>query len=130
MFGLRKKKRNFPRPVGNTHTNRIKINQPLFTIKYWQLLPKSSNIFTAGEYKLLKNKVLIPEDIVKEKLDASIQLTLPRHPERPTLYTLSNIAFPYRWIDRKVDWTKEELKQIEMDEAEGSAWWFRHGPGK
>ena len=31
----------------------------------------------------------------------------------PTLYTLSNIAFPLRWVDRKGHWTREELEKIE-----------------
>jgi hypothetical protein len=51
-----------------------------------------------------------------------------KQPERPTLETLSNIAFPYRWIDRKSDWTIEELKTIEINEAGGSGWWLRHKP--
>ena len=62
-------------------------------------------------------------------LNKPIHLPLPKDPERPTLYTLSNIAFPLRWIDRKGDWTADDLKRMELDEAEGTAWWFQHGPG-
>jgi hypothetical protein len=55
---------------------------------------------------------------------------MPAREKPPTLYTLSNIAFPLRWIDRKGPWTREELEQIEMEEAEGSAWWYQYGPGR
>jgi len=46
------------------------------------------------------------------------------------LYTLSNFAFPLHWVDRKGPWTREELEQSELTEAEGSAWWYQHGPGR
>jgi hypothetical protein len=59
-----------------------------------------------------------------------MKLSMPRREEQPTLYTLSNLAFPLRWIDRKGPWTREELEQIEWEEAEGSAWWYQHGPGR
>jgi hypothetical protein len=55
---------------------------------------------------------------------------MPAREEPPTLYTLSNIAFPLRWIDRKGPWTREELEKIEWEEAEGSAWWYQYGPGR
>jgi hypothetical protein len=130
LFGLRKKKKNHPRPVGKNHTNRILIGQPLFTIRYWELLPKSSNIYSDSQYRKLKEKVIKPEKIVVERSTEPLKFYMPKRPERPTLYALSNIAFPYRWIDRKGDWTIEELKQIELDEADGSGWYFKHGPGR
>lgn len=130
VFGLRKKKKNLPRPVGDNHINRQVVNQSLFTLRYWELLPESSNIYSDKEYKKLPAKILTPENVRLEQLDKAIHLPLPSRPERPTLYTLSNIAFPFRWIDRQGDWTVEDLKKIEMDEAEGSAWWFKHGPGR
>ena len=99
-------------------------------MKYWDLLPKSSLIYSDSHYQREKDKVKNPDKVKLEVLDKSIHLSLPSHPERPTLYTLSNIAFPLRWIDRKGDWTIDELKQIELDDAEGSAWWFQHGPGR
>lgn len=130
MFGLRKKKRNLPRPDGTTHTNRIKINEPLFTMKYWELLPKSSLIYSDSQYSHEKKKIKAPDNVTLERLDKQIHLQLPVNPERPTLYTLSNIAFPFRWIERKGDWTIEDLKQLEFNEADGSGWWFQHGPGR
>ena len=130
LFGLRKKKRNMPRPDGENHVNRIKVNHPLFALKYWELLPKSSLIYSDAQYQREKKKIKSPDQVTLKALNKSIHLPLPRRPERPTLYTLSNIAFPFRWIERKGDWTIEQLKQIELDDAEGTAWWFQHGPGR
>jgi len=128
-LGLRKKKRNLPRPIGGKHTNRIPINMPLFKLYYWKLESESSLLYTETEYKQLP-KVKHPDRITLEELNEEIRLPLPSKPDRPTLYTLSNIAFPLRWIDRKGPWTREELEKIELDEAEGSAWWFQYGPGR
>lgn len=129
MFGLRKKKRNMPRPEGKNHLNRIKVNKSLFTLNYWELLPKSSLIYTDAKYHEEKQKIKYPDKVTLNALNKPIHLPLPKDPERPTLYTLSNIAFPLRWIDRKGDWTADDLKRMELDEAEGTAWWFQHGPG-
>ena len=128
-LGLRKKKRNLPRPIGGKHTNRIPMNMPLFKLYYWKLESESSLLYTETEYRQLP-KVRHPDRVTFEELNEAIRLPLPSKPERPTLYTLSNIAFPLRWIDRKGPWTREELEKIELDEAEGSAWWFQYGPGR
>ena len=125
-LGLRKKKKNLPRPEGQKHVNRIRISQPLFTVLYWKLLPESSFCFLESKYER-EEKVLRPDEVTLQPLDKSINLALPMKPERPTLYTLSNIAFPYRWIDRQGPWTKADLEAIEMNEAEGSGWWFQYG---
>jgi hypothetical protein len=129
-WGLRKKKTNLPRPVGSEHANRIKVNLPLFKITFWEFDPMASLIYTESEYKQLPNKIKNPDRVITEKLETPINLPLPVKPEKPTLYTLSNIAFPLRWIDRKGPWTKEDLMKLEMEEAVGSAWWFQYGPGK
>jgi len=130
-FGLRKKKRNLPRPVGTAHINLIPIHMPLFRSFYWKLEAESSLLYTETEYQNLP-KVVHPDRVTFDALPVgeTIRLPMPRREEQPTLYTLSNIAFPLRWIDRKGPWTREELEQIEMEEAEGSAWWYQNGPGK
>lgn len=128
-FGLRKKKQNLPRPVERLHINRILINLPLFKLSYWDLEEESSLLFTESEYARLP-KVTHPDRVTFEELQERITLPLPSHAEHPTLYTLSNIAFPLRWVDRKGPWTREELEKIEMEEAEGSAWWYQYGPGR
>lgn len=127
-FGLRKKKRNLPRTVGTAHINLIPIHMPLFRLSYWNLEAESSLLFTETQYQSL-TKVAHPDRVTFEELGESIHLPMPTREEQPTLYTLSNIAFPLRWIDRKGPWTREQLEQIELEEADGSAWWYQHGPG-
>ncbi len=128
-LGLRKKKRNLPRPNGQNHVNRIPINIPLFRLYFWEIESESSLLFTETEYRQLP-KIEHPERAVFEELHAELKKPLPAKPERPTLYTLSNIAFPLRWIDRSGEWTREELMKTKLEEAEGSAWWFQYGPGR
>jgi hypothetical protein len=128
-LGLRRKKRNLPRPVGTAHTNLIPVHMPLFRIVYWNLESESSLLYTETEYRDL-TKVAHPDRVSFEELQTPLRLPMPAREEPPTLYTLSNIAFPLRWIDRKGPWTRQELEQIELDEADGSAWWYQYGPGR
>jgi hypothetical protein len=128
-FGLRRKKRNLPRPVGTAHINLIPIHIPLFRLFYWKLEPESSLLYTETEYQNL-TKVVHLDRVTFEEIREPIRLPMPAREEPPTLYTLSNIAFPLRWIDRKGPWTREELEKIELEEADGSAWWYQYGPGR
>jgi hypothetical protein len=128
-FGLRKKKRNLPRPVGTAHVNLIPMHIPLFRLSFWKLEAESSLVYTETEYQSLP-KVERPDRVTFSELREPLRLRMPGREEQPTLYTLSNIAFPLRWIDRQGPWTREELEQIEMEEAEGSAWWYQYGPGR
>lgn len=128
-FGLRRKKRNLPRPVGSAHLNLIPMHIPLFRMSYWSLEAESSLLYTQTEYQNL-TKVAHPDRVKFEALHEPLRLPMPAREEPPTLYTLSNIAFPLRWIDRKGSWTREELEQIELEEADGSAWWYQYGPGR
>ena len=128
-FGLRKKKRNLPRPVGTAHINVIPVHMPLFRMSYWNLEPESSLLYTETEYQNL-TRLAHPDRVTFEELRDPLRLPMPARQEQPTLYTLSNIAFPLRWIDRKGPWTREELENIELEEADGSAWWYQYGPGR
>ena len=128
-FGLRRKKRNLPRPVGTAHLNLIPMHVPLFRMFYWQLEPESSLLYTESEYQNL-TKVAHPDRVTFQELREPLRLPMPSREAPPTLYTLSNIAFPLRWVDRKGPWTREELEKIEWEEAEGSAWWYQYGPGR
>ena len=128
-FGLRRKKRNLPRPVGTAHINLIPIHIPLFRLFFWKLEPESSLLFTETEYQNL-TKVAHPDRVTFDELHEPLRLPMPTREEPPTLYTLSNIAFPLRWIDRKGPWKREELEKIELEEADGSAWWYEYGPGR
>jgi hypothetical protein len=118
-FGLRRKKRNLPRPVGTAHINVIPMHIPLFRLSYWNLEADSSLLLTETEYRTLP-KVAQPDRVTFDELDEPIQLRMPTREQTPTLYTLSHIAFPLRWIDRKGLLTREELEKIEFEEAEGS----------
>lgn len=128
-FGLRRKRQNLPRPAGMAHINFIPVYMPLFRLTYWNLESESSLLYTETEYRNL-TRVSHPDRVAFEELRKPMRLPMPDREEPPTLYTLSNIAFPLRWIDRKGQSTREELEQIEWNEAEGSAWWFQHGPGR
>ena len=128
-LGLRRKKRNLPRPVGMAHINVIPIHMPLFRLFFWNLESESSLLYTETEYQNL-TRVAHLDRVTFEELDTTMRLPRPARQEPPTLYTLSNIAFSLRWIDRKGPWTREELEQIEWNEAEGSAWWYQYGPGR
>jgi hypothetical protein len=128
-FGLRRKKRNLPRPVGTAHLNLVPMHIPLFRMFFWNLETESSLLYTETEYQNL-TKVAHPDRVTFHELHEPIRLRMPAREENPTLYTLSNIAFPLRWIDRKGPWTREELEQIEMEEVQGSAWWYQYGPGR
>ena len=128
-FGLRKKKRNLPRPAGTAHVNVIPVHMPLFRMTYWNLEPESSLLYAETEYKNL-TKLAHPDRVTFEELRDPISLPMPAREEQPTLYTLSKIAFPLRWIDRRGPWTREELEKIELEEADGSAWWYQYGPGR
>ena len=128
-LGLRRKKRNLPRPVGTAHVNLIPVHIPLFRFYYWNLESESSLLYSETEYQNL-TKVAHPDRATFDVLHEPIRLPMPPREENPTLYTLSNIAFPLRWVDRKGPWTRAELEQIELDEADGSAWWYQYGPGR
>jgi hypothetical protein len=130
-FGLRRKKRNMPRPVGTAHINLIPIHMPLFRLFYWKLEPESSLVYTETEYQNL-TRVAHLDRVTFDALRVreSIKLPMPTREQAPTLYMLSNIAFPLRWVDRRGPWTREELEKIELEEADGSAWWYQYGPGR
>ena len=128
-FGLRRKKRNLPRPVGTAHINLIPLHIPLFRLFYWNLEAESSLLYTETEYQNL-TKVAHLDRVTFQELHEPIRLSMPVREQPPTLYTLSNIAFPLRWIDRKGPWTREELEKVELEEVEGSAWWYQYGPGR
>ncbi|MGE6778409.1 hypothetical protein ACQKFL_12300 [Vreelandella titanicae] len=132
-FGLRKKitKRPFPSPAGpkEAHPNIIKIGVPIAELNYWQLLPGSSVVVKDSEYfQEVENDA---EIIVKPPRDSLISRPYWAPPKYPSLYQVSRVAFPTRYIDIKDDeFTRDELIKHEYGEAEESAWWYMHGPGQ
>lgn len=136
IFGLRKKIRKSPFPedtCGNkveNHPNILKVGTPVATLEFWQLLPQYSVIIKDKDYR---PEVIDNTDIVVKPPDSSlIERPYWTFKENyPTLYQLSNIAFPYKWINKKNNkYSRKELMKLELGEAEGTAWWFVHGPGR
>ena len=125
FLGLRKKRKKRPVPHTRRHPNVEKFNIPFASVYFWKLLPKSSIIIEESKY----------ENQVKDPLEMTVTPPEDTHryhvtmPDVPTLYQLSNVAFPLKWIEREGPWTEQELMQIEMEEAEGTAWWWKYGPG-
>ena len=126
MMGLRKKRTKYPIVESQHHANEIKFNIPLATVHYWKLLPNSAVMVKQDEYE---NEVNDPDEIIVKEPENKHRYFVSM-PDVPTLYQLSNVAFPLKWIKRKGPWTEEDLKKIEWEEAEGSAWWFKFGPGR
>jgi hypothetical protein len=126
MMGLRKKRKKYPVVMSQQHANEIKFNLPLATINYWKLLPTSAVMVKQDEYK---NEVNDPDEITINEPESKHRHYVSM-PDVPTLYQLSNVAFPLKWIKREGPWTEKDLKEIEWEEAEDSAWWFKFGPGR
>lgn len=131
MLGLRKKLRKhpFPENASGKHPNIIKIGAAVATLEFWQLLSESSLIIKDADYR---PEVIDEADITVMVPDATLKdRPYWNVPKYPTLYQLSNVAFPYKWINKKnSEYSREELMEMELGEAEGSAWWFTHGPGR
>jgi hypothetical protein len=129
--GLRKKIKKYPFPNNSNakHPNVIQIGVPLATLKYWELLPKSSLTIKDADYRPdvtddTNIEIIAPDSTLKDRPYWHV-------PKHPTLYQLSNVAFPYKWINSKnSEYSREELMEMELGEAEGSVWWFIHGPGR
>lgn len=131
-FGLRKKlvKQPFPNKGEKVdkHPNIIHIGVPLAELNYWELLPMSSVLIKDDEYS------------AEVENDADISVNPPRPhlinrpywsgKKYPTLYQMSNVAFPNKWVNKPVEgYTREQLMDMELGEAEHTDWWFKHGPG-
>lgn len=132
-FGLRKKINKFPLPEDvnsvEKHSNIIRIGSPIAELQFWQLLPGSSVVIKDSDY------------VQEVENDADVEVKPPRpelidrpywRPKKyPTLYQLSRVAFPTKYINKPHnEFSREELMAFEHVEAEDTIWWFRHGPGK
>ncbi len=125
-MGLRKRRTKRPSGTGPRPFNWLRFNLPLATAHFWKPLPKSSLIVKEDDYR---HEVQDPEEIELRPPEDLHQYVAPR-PDVATLYQLSNVAFPLKWIHRKGDWTEDDLKRIEEEEAAGSAWFWTYGPGR
>ena len=103
----------------DTRANVHRCHLPLSAIYYWKRLPKSSVLIPATKYKIEvvnpdECEIRPPED--KREYYETV-------PSKPTLYQLSNLAFPLKWIKRpgNGEWTEEQLRRIEEDEQRETA---------
>jgi hypothetical protein len=133
LLGLRKKikKRPFPKEGANNpdnHPNVIKIGSYLTSLEYWELIPECSWVVKDADYAPdVENDSEITL-VKKQNMKDRPYWTFPKH---PTLYALSNVAFPCKWVNKEhSEYTKKELIDMELGEAEGTTWWFTNGPGK
>ncbi len=128
-FGLRKKVKKYPFPNKNKeHPNIIKLGSYIGTLDYWELLPESSWLIKDANYKPdVENDSEVTINLVDDIKDRPYWSYDDIY---PSLYQLANVAFPYKWVKKQHSkYTLDELLDIELGEAEESAWWFRHGPG-
>jgi len=131
FMGLRKKIKKYPFPenTGSRHPNIISIGAPVAVLNFWELLPESALMIKDADYS--------PEVIDDAEIEVTCHNLILKDrpywsiPSHPSLYQLSNVAFPYKWVNKRCnEYTKEELLKIELGESEGSAWWFTHGSGR
>ncbi|MDR1761070.1 MAG: hypothetical protein LBR55_01325 [Bacteroidales bacterium] len=114
FLGLRKKRVKEPRIQENgKKINVLKINAPLASVHFWKLIEDTSVYRKETEYK---NEVPTPnERIVFEPEDLNqYYVEIPK--QVLSLYRLSNVAFPIKWIERKCNKTKEDLMKVEEDD--------------
>jgi hypothetical protein len=116
FLGLRKKRKKTPR-IDNRNsqkrTNVLKINMPLASIHFWKLIIDSSVYKKASEYK---NQVPNPDDLIVLPPEDINQYHVEIPKSIPSLYKLSNLAFPIKWVERECDKNKLDLMQIEEDD--------------
>lgn len=114
FWGIRKKrKKNPPSPINqHEHRNYILYNKPIATVEYWKLLTKSCRMLPECKHII---EVEDPGEI-KVSLPKTTKCSYLGKPETPTLYQISNAAFPTKWIKRKTEFTEEELIKMEEEE--------------
>lgn len=127
LFGLRKKRKHRPHYMNGKPQNKVRFNTPICCVKFWKPLQNSGLLLRESEYV---QEVEDPNDIQITAAENLREYYVEIPKEQPSLYQLAVAAFPLKWIQRKGDWTIEELKSIEFDEAKDSAWWYTHGPGQ
>lgn len=129
MLGMRKKRIKKPAfdSSQKRHANEAELNLPVGSFRYWQPLPFSSVMVPESEYR---------SEVEDSSQISRAEISQPKLHERrdydrvPSLYQLSNVAFPLRWIDRETELSREELLALEFEEARDSIWWFQDGPGR
>jgi hypothetical protein len=124
-LGLRYKRVKSPAlpPDRNPRHNECSINAPTLRLSYWHLLPTKSYEVSSRDYKL---GVTNPAEVDIEVLEEGTGKRARREDFKrvPTLYQLSNHAFPLKYFPQDREWTEEELFTIQEKEPREWAWWF------
>lgn len=128
--GLRKRRRKAPKFEQNRPpSNILTLNIPLAGITTWEPYKTVVVRQVEDQIALFSTPAMDPRDITVGPPQAPTPHVTPVL--RPSLYHLSNAAFPLKWVKIKGPWTEDDLKAAEMDEAlsEKGVWFFQHGPG-
>ena len=128
--GLRKRRRKAPKHHGTGRANNVlELNIPLATIGTWEPYKTVTvrEVADQLDFPLLARD---PKEITIEPVKRRTPHVVPVL--RPSLYHLSNAAFPLKWVKIKGPWTEDDLKAAEMEEmnSERGVWFFQHGPGR
>ncbi|HEY6873773.1 MAG TPA: hypothetical protein VI298_13705 [Geobacteraceae bacterium] len=123
-LGIRKKRMKRPIVDGNNHQNWIKYNIPIASVYFWHPLPESAVVIKEIDYQ---NQVENEEEAVICPPEDSHQYFASK-PDVPTLYQISNVAFPFKWVKRKGEWTEEELRKIEEGNSDEIKWFWEETP--
>jgi hypothetical protein len=101
-FQISKKRIKLPVAIGNDrkqHPNIVKMNSvPVFCLKYWNPL-RNSRWIDESQYKL---EVEDPDEVAIHAAERTHQGWVS-YPEVPTLYALSEIAFPRRYEEARLN---------------------------
>jgi len=103
LFSLSRKRYKHPEVRVPNHENWIDIHRPVCTILIWSLIENAATIHKESEYR----QQVDPYEILIEPLNASTPRT-DRPKKVPTLYKLSNYAFPLKWSDELLTADEEE----------------------
>ena len=126
FLGLRKKRKKSPPLSANGKlVNVKKISLPIVSLGVWKINPSLSVKWKGDTFVTVDD----PLEVTTNPPGLAVTPAVDP-PGRPTLYQLSNAAFPIRWVKRKGEWKEEDLRQAELDESKNTGWWFQYGSGQ
>jgi hypothetical protein len=119
----RKRVKNPPFTETRPRVNEWELREPLGGFSYWKLMP--SDAFQVHEDTYLPE---VPDATVvtRSAIENPKTFRKENYPRVPSLYQLSNVAFPLKWIARNDDWTEADLLGVEEEERRERAWWFKY----
>lgn len=123
-YGLRKKRKKKPF-FDNRRRNIMALKEPIAKITFWDLIQDKLYLIDKDKYQL---EVDDPKEILLDSLNTPHTPYL-KLDDVPSLYRISNVTFPIKWIKIDGELNEDVLKNIELEEAKEteSAWWFQYG---